>query len=71
MNSTSLATVSFSLSLSKNTTVAPNLIPREITSDRQISLAIEEFHTSLDHTGIKLLVASTPAIAADALPTIL
>jgi hypothetical protein len=68
--STNLATDSFSMSLSINTAVAPNLIPREITVDCQISLAIEQFHTGLDHTGIKLLIAGAPAIGADTLPNI-
>jgi hypothetical protein len=71
LNSTSLATDSFLLSLSTNTAIAPNLISREITADCQISLAIEKFHTSLDHTSIKLLIAGTSAVATDALPTIL
>jgi hypothetical protein len=71
LNSTSLATDSFLLSSSTNTAIAPNLISREITADCQISVAIEKFHTSLDHTSIKLLIAGTSAVATDALPTIL
>jgi hypothetical protein len=70
-NSTNLATQSFLFSLSRNTAVSPDLIPKEITADCQIGLAIEQLETSLDHTSTKLLIAGTPAIAADALPCLL